>query len=238
MKLKDYYNKEYVEMLANKISQQYPSLDKENFISNVVSNIEEKEYGQRMLCIVDAFDKYLPKYQDTLKIFEELLGPTLPSPSDLFSQGWWLAPIGAYVEKHCVDYYECFDLTIHFIEEFAKRYRGEFAMKALLHVYPQRCIVVLKRWSESQDIYIRHLCSECMRISLPCAKKLTFAIEYFDKYREILSALRYDENPYVQRSIGNNLNDLYRCDKDKAQSIVNTWLKSRPTKDTLWISLL
>lgn len=235
MKIKDYYNKEYAEMIAEKISQKYLSLDKDSFVSEIVSDIEGKEYKQRMISIVSVFDRHLPEYPKTIRVFEELLGPKLKSFADMYSDGMWLAPIGTYVEIHCAEYPEYFDLSVHFIEELTKRYTGEFAMRPLIQAFPRESIKVLKVWSKSQDPYVRRLSSECMRIHLPWAKKMTTVVEQFDEFTEILGNLRCDENPYVQRSVANNLNDLYKYDKHKAQFIVDSWMKDHPTKETLWI---
>ena len=138
-------------------------------------------------------------------MFEELLGPKLTSFADMYSDGMLLAPIGKYVEIHCAEYPEYFDLSVHFIEELTKRYTGEFAMRPLIQAFPKESIEVLKTWSKSQDPYVRRLSSECMRIRLPWAKKLTAAVERFDDFTEIMGNLCRDENPYVQRSVANNL---------------------------------
>lgn len=235
MKIKDYYNKEYAEMIAEKISQKYVSLDKDSFVSEIVSNIDGKEYTQRMVSIVNVFDRHLPEYPETIRMFEELLGPKLTSFADMYSDGMWLAPIGKYIEIHCAEYPEYFDLSVHFIEELTKRYTGEFAMRPLIQAFPRKSIEVLKVWSKSQDPYVRRLSSECMRISLPWAKKMTAAVEQFDDFAEILGNLRHDANQYVQRSVANNLNDLYKYDRHKAQLIVDSWMNNHPTKETLCI---
>lgn len=64
---------------------------------------------------------------------------------------------------------------------------------------------------------------------------MTAAVEQFEMYTKILGNLRYDENEYVQRSVANNLNDLYKYDREKAQIIVDNWLNDNPTKETLRI---
>ena len=233
MKIKDYFNDEYAQKLAEKCAEKYPILDKDNFILEISDHVEGKEYTQRLDAIVEVLGRYLPEYSKTLALFESMLGPRLPSFAVMYSEGIWLAPIGRYVEKNCADYPENFDLSVHFIEELTKRYTGEFAMRPLIVAFPDKSMKVLEKWSKSEDPYVRRLSSECMRVRLPWAKKMTAAVEQFEMYTKILGNLRYDENEYVQRSVANNLNDLYKYDREKAQIIVDNWLNDNPAKETL-----
>lgn len=235
MLLKDYYNEQFAEMLADKIKELYPPFDKECFVSYIASQIADLEYTWRMKVFVGAFDRYLPSYSDTLQIFSKMLGPELSSFSAMYSDGAWLAPVGKYVEAHCGEEPECFEQSVAFIRELTKRYTGEFAMRPLIRAFPERTMAVLLEWSKSENAYVRRCASECMRVRLPWAKTLTDAVERFDDYVKILDNLYHDENPYVQRSVGNNLNDLYKYNKEKAQSIVERWQADTPSQATLKI---
>ena len=77
------------------------------------------------------------------------------------------------------------------------------------------------------DVHVRRFASEGMRISLPWARKLTVALEYFQEYREILTQLKSAPEKFVQKSVGNNLNDLMKADPDKARSIISDWCRRR-----------
>ena len=210
MLLKDYYNEKFAQDLSDKILKSYPSFNKGGFLDYVKAAIDGKEYTGKMKCFVCAFDMYLPGYSDTLRIFSGMLGPELKSFSVMYSDGAWLAPVGKYVETHCTDEPDCFEQSVSFISELTRRYTGEFAMRPLIQAFPERTMAVLQKWSKSESAYVRRCSSECMRVRLPWAKKLTAAVEQFDLYVSILDNLRYDEDPYVQRSVGNNLNDLYK----------------------------
>lgn len=70
----------------------------------------------------------------------------------------------------------------------------------------------------------------------PVGEKMTVVIDScFETYAYILGKLRHDENKYVRRSVANNLNDLFKYDAVKAQSIIDTWYDEEPNppKDTL-----
>ena len=85
--IKDYYNQDYAEMLADKISKKYDALDKSGVVADITASIEDKEYTQRMQAIVKVFDRYLPEYPETIKLFGELLGPKLSSIGKMYSNG-------------------------------------------------------------------------------------------------------------------------------------------------------
>ena len=51
----------------------------------------------------------------------------------------------------------------------------------------------------------------------------------------ILVNLQYDPEKFVQKSMGNNLNDLMKEFPDKANEIINDWRNGNPLKETLWI---
>ena len=96
-------------------------------------------------------------------------------------------------------------------------------MRPLIKKYPEKSLKILKNWSRDEHERVRRLSSECLRIRLPWSKKLFTALEYFDEYFEILSNLKDDKDKYIQKSVANNLNDLYKEDKDKFNFIINTW---------------
>lgn len=233
MLLKDYYNEEFAETLADRIKAHHPGFDKNGFLTDVREAIQGKEYTARMQAFVLGFDRYLPAYSETLRIFSEMLGPELESFSVMYTEGAWLAPVGKYVEAHCAEEPECLEQSVGFIQELTKRYTGEFAMRPLIQVFPQFMMEILLEWSCSENVFVRRCASECMRVRLPWAKKMTAAVEQFDSYVKILDHLRHDKDPYVQRSVANNLNDLYKYDKQKAQFIVDRWQADGPSDATL-----
>ena len=61
------------------------------------------------------------------------------------------------------------------------------------------------------------------------------AVEHFEEYKTILNNLKNDFNPYVRRSVANNLNDLYKYNKELFWNIVREWQQDNPTEYTNWI---
>ena len=62
-----------------------------------------------------------------------------------------------------------------------------------------------------------------MRIRLPWAKRQTVVLDYFEDFTTILTNLKDDRDKSIQKSVANNLNDLYKEDPDKFERILQTW---------------
>lgn len=231
-KLKDYYDLKYLESLSGKISSITEYFDKSTFLELTKSQIDRLEFNQRQELIAKAlYDSINLDYNRTISVFTQILGPELKGNSGAFSEGWWLWPIGKYVEFYGDVHFET---TINFSRELTKRFTSEYCMRPLIREYPEKSISVLKDWSKDKNERVRRLSSECLRIRLPWAKKLYTALEYFEDYFIILSNLK-DDDKYIQKSVANNLNDLYKENPEKFKFIVDSWTEESMSKSTKWI---
>ncbi len=232
-KLKDYYNADYVRLLAEKLQQVRPEFDRKGFVRRLVRALDGKEFLERQDEIVDAFERFLgDDYTENITLFTDILGPELATEEGMFIHGWWLWPVGRYVERHGV---KDFRTSMSFIYELTKRFTGEFAIRPLLTRYPKRTLRILKKWSKDKNVHVRRLASEGMRIRLPWAKKCLVALEEFESYKTILTNLRHDPSKFVQKSVGNNLNDLMKEAPLKAKEIIAGWERDSPSDATMWI---
>lgn len=124
---------------------------------------------------------------------------------------------------------------MEFIYELTKRFTGEFAVRPLIDKYPKEALKIILKWSKDKNVHVRRLASEGVRIRLPWAKKSLVALQEFRTYKKILTNLKSDPEKFVQKSVGNNLNDLMKEDPAKAMEIISGWRKNDPSKETLWI---
>ncbi len=232
-KLKDYYDIDYLKMLSSKISEKSKDFNSEIFLELSKGTIEQLEFNERQVLVAKALHDAFPlSYQDTLLIFYKILGSELKGNSGAFSEGWWLWPIGKYVEIYGEDYFKA---SIDFSKELTKRFTSEYCMRPLIKRYPVESLKVLKAWSVDDNERVRRLSSECLRIRLPWAKKLYTALQYFEQYYQILTNLKDDKDKYIQKSVGNNLNDLYKEDQEKFYYIINSWKKGEISKACQWV---
>jgi 3-methyladenine DNA glycosylase AlkC len=233
MKVKDYYNADCAKLLSRKIKLLYQGFQDKAFIKYIDKNVPDKEFSERMDVFADALELYLPEdYEQNIRIFETILGPELQQETGMFSEGWWLWPIGRYVERHGI---KNIKVSLNFIKELTKRFTGEYAIRPLLANKPKETIKTMIKWSKDENVHVKRLASEGVRISLPWSKKIYVAIDEFENYKTILTNLKNDKSKFVQKSVGNNLNDLYKEYPEKANEIIKEWNKDNPTKETIWI---
>lgn len=93
----------------------------------------------------------------------------------------------------------------------------------------------LIKWTAEENVHVRRLASESVRIRLPWSRKLFVALDEFERYTVILTNLKDDPEKFVQKSVGNNLNDLYKEAPEKADYIISQWPETGQSKAQEWI---
>ena len=233
MKFKDYFNTAYARLLSDKIAAVYDEFPAGQFVDYVTAHIDDKAFNERQDLIVDALEKTLPSsYEKCIALFTSILGPELQQETGMFSDGWWLWPFGRYVERNGLKNPA---LSLAFIEELTKRFTGEYAIRPLLKAHPREVMDELIAWTNDKNVHVRRLASEGVRIRLPWSQKLFVAVEEFERYSTILTNLKDDPEKFVQKSVGNNLNDLYKEAPEKAEYIITQWEKTSQSKAQEWI---
>ena len=232
-KFKDYYDSECAALLAEKISQVSDHFPANDFISYIGQKIQGKEFSERQEIFANAFEKFIDgNFEDKIHIFFKILGPELEKSEGMFTKGWWLWPVGKYIELYGLRNPE---LSLDFIYELTKRFTGEFAIRPLISANPRKTLQNIEKWSTDTNVHVRRLSSECLRIRLPWSKKSDSAINEFAIFKQILTNLKDDKEKFVQKSVGNNLNDLMKENSELANQIISEWEKNSPGKETLWI---
>lgn len=233
MKHKDYYDDHYLLELSQKIYSVMPDFDKEAFLHALTGKLEDKELFARLDCIVDAMETSMTDdYSKNIEAFFSILGPELTQPEGMFTLGWWLWPIGRYVERNGNKDWQ---ISLSFLKELTKRFTGEYAIRPLLKEHPKEVMDELIVWTKDENVHVRRLASEGVRTRLPWAQKSFVALEEFDRYCTLLTNLKDDPEKFVQKSVGNNLNDLYKDAPEKADFIISLWKQTGQSKAQDWI---
>ncbi len=244
MLIKDYYDLNYIKRINRQITNAYPPFNGERFVSYIQERLADQSYTEKMNIIAEGLHSHLPDYLTALEVFHAMLGEKMSSMKEMYDVGMPYAPFGKFIEKYAVENEDCFEKTMTYIYELTQRYTGEFAMRPLLAAFPERTVAVIKRWTDDESDRVRRLCSECMRIAIPWASKLNFALEHFEDYCSILIKLATDDCEYVRRSVANNLNELCKADTEKAKILIGQLnaiedkrIKSIITHGTRWARL-
>ncbi len=223
MKLKDYYDLNYVRNFASAFSE-FAMFNTESYIKKVEAKLTpDLSYKQRLKLIAEVLHHEVNNYALVIHTFTLMLGEELSSFALMYEEGKKYAPLGQYVEDNAYLYAEHYILTMNFIYELTKRYTGEFAIRPLLNKWPDVTLGILKTWAKDKSAYVRRLSSEGLRIKLPWAKKSDIFLTYYEECKQILLLLLNDDNKYVLRSIANNLNELSKVDETKANELITAF---------------
>lgn len=231
--LTDFFNRDLAKLWADKIKTEQPNFAGTEFVNFVTKQLAGKTMTERQWIFAEGLAVYLgDNYLENLVLLEKVLGPELQTEVGMFRDGSWLFPAARYVEKYGLLHQKA---SLAFIKELTKRFTGEWAIRPYLAAEPKKVTKELARWSLDKNVHIRRLASEGMRISLPWAKKSLVCLAERETYKIILTNLKNDPSRFVQRSVGNNLNDLYRHDAKYAKEIIEEWQQIELSPATAWI---
>lgn len=227
-----YYGTNLAELLADKIIQVHNDFPRKEYISAISRKYEGLSYSQRIELHADELYNHLPKkYDKASEILVSILGEENKNETGMFKEFYWILPLGKYVEKYGLDY---FDTSMYMIEEITKRNTGEYAVRPFIRLYPERAIEKMAEWADSDDFHLRRLSSEGLRPKLPWATKLDTFINHPEPVFEILEKLKEDEVLFVKKSVANHLTDWLKVNKTPAVALIKKWNHST-NKNTKWI---
>lgn len=231
-KLKYWFDNELARLLASRIMELESGFDSSSFVREVDAGVQDLELKARVAHISDMLHKYLGgTYPHNLGMLVEILGPENPAETGMFTEYYWAMPIAYYVEKYGLDHP---DMSLSAIEEITKRNTGEYAIRPYLMHHPEKTLNKIKKWSKSSNFHVRRLASEGVRPRLPWAAKLDTFINDPTPILPILRTLRDDPVKYVQKSVANCLNDIFKDNPDLAKEEVESWI-SDATSSRKWI---
>lgn len=228
----DSFGTNLAELLSEKILKVYPQFDSKNYITTIDEKCSGLTYTQRVVLHADELLLYLPeKYDKAVAILTSILGPENPKETGMFTNYYWVLPIGKYVEKYGLEHY---DISIKAIGEITKRNTGEYAIRPYIRRYPNETLKQMKTWAKSNDFHLRRLASEGLRPKLPWAPKLDTFIDNPKPVFEILELLKEDNIKFVQRSVANHMTDWLKVNPEPAIAKLKEWNTSGH-KNTQWI---
>jgi 3-methyladenine DNA glycosylase AlkC len=227
-----YFGVNLAEILSDKIKAVYPNFDDKSYIEAVSRQFTKLGYTQRIMLHSQELSKCLPhNYEDAISILMKILGEENPNETGMFSEYYWIMPIGKYVELYGLN---DFFVSMNAIGEITKRNTGEYAIRPFLEKYPDKTIKILINWAQSENFHLRRLASEGSRPKLPWSTKLDIFIDNPEPVFNILSLLKKDEVKFVQKSVANNITDYLKVNYEAARKLLREWSKSK-NKNTQWI---
>lgn len=220
--LKNLYNRERLEEIADLLISVYPDFNRDSFLS-LLNKKEwpDLELKDRMHCIAHEL------YNHLKGSYKERIALLYPVASQ--GEGFLNMIYPDIVEMYGLDEYET---SVSALEHFTKYSSSEFAVRPFLINYPQM-ISQMEKWSLSENEHVRRLASEGCRPRLPWAIALPEFKKDPSPILSILENLQDDESEYVRRSVANNLNDISKDNPEITIEIANRWYGQTKEKDAL-----
>jgi 3-methyladenine DNA glycosylase AlkC len=231
-KLKEFFDKEMLIFLADKLSEKINDFDKKTFVRNTNKLILPLELKDRVKVVGQKLYECIPgEYTNKTKILTSILGPENDGDFGTFNDFFWTWPISSVVEQFGQEQKK---ESLELIYNITKRGTGEFAIRQFIKEDPKAMLKVMKRWSKDKNFHVRRLSSEGWRPRLPWAKKLDVYLDNPDQVLGVLKSLNNDSSRYVQNSVANHMGDMLKLNREYTMSVLNDW--SENSKDnTKWI---
>ena len=232
IKLTEYFGVNLAQLLSDKIRESEKDFPSDKFIGIVQKSYADKTLTQRVELIADALHMCLPNdYKKSVKILVNIMGDENPKETGMFTDFYWLMPVGKFIEKYGLDY---FDISMKAIEELTKRNTGEYAIRPYVRKYPTKTVRQMKIWARSENFHLRRLASEGLRPKLPWASKLELFIDNPKPVFEILNILKTEDVKFVMKSVANNLADYIKVNPKAALDLIRDW-ENIDDKNTQWM---
>ena len=232
IKITELFGANLAGLLADKIMLVYPGFDDRAFIKAVATRVQDMNYTRRIEIIAEELRNFLPAdYLDALDILLQILGPENPHETGMFTNYYWLMPVGKFVQLYGLDR---FDESMDAIGEITKRNTGEYAVRPYIRQYPDRALRRMNEWARSDNFHLRRLASEGLRPKLPWAPKLDTFIADPEPVFAILELLKEDPSKFVQKSVANHLTDYLKVNPEPTRRLIKQWQQS-DSDATRWI---
>lgn len=232
IKITELFGANLATILAARIKSIDSTFDSRGFITAVRQRTADKTYTQRIGIIAEELHAFLPSdYPTAIAILTNILGEENPGETGMFSQYYWIMPIGKFVEVYGIEHFE---LSMQAIADITKRNTGEYAIRPYIRKYPKQSLQRIREWAKSDNFHLRRLASEGLRPKLPWAPKLDTFIDQPQPVFDILELLKEDDTKFVQKSVANHLTDYLKVNPEPTRKLLERWNKS-PNKHTRWI---
>jgi 3-methyladenine DNA glycosylase AlkC len=215
--LKNSFGAEVPAKIAARISAVFPAFDVEAFVADALDGYEALELMPRGRRIAEALGRHLPAdYPEAITILLASLGPKLEQTGDNGMAPFLYLPHTCFVARHGLDHFE---VSMQAQHTLTQRFTAEFSIRPFLERHPQATLARLREWTGDPSAHVRRLVSEGTRPRLPWAPRLREFQKEPRPVLELLELLKDDPEPYVRRSVANNLNDI---GKDHPSILVET----------------
>jgi len=226
--LKNYYNRAFLEGLAEDIKRVHDPFAADDFLEAVLdSTWESLELLNRFLRIAEKLREFLPAdYPEALGVIDKIV---MNYGTWLDGSGWFF-PL--FVELYGQDP-EHWDITMDALARYTVYASSESAVRPYIIIDEERMMAQMYAWSKHENEDVRRLASEGCRPQLPWTQSLPSFKKDPSPILPILEQLKDDPSPWVRRSVANNLNDISKTHPELVTQLAKEW--HGQNKDLDWV---
>lgn len=218
--LKLFFDERLVRRIATSIQAAWPDFPARTFIAEASTGLDDKELKDRGRHIAGALGRALPAdFERAVDVLLRSLEAPASRDEGAMSAFFYL-PHLEYVATRGLDHFEASMRAQH---AFTQRFTAEFSIRFFLLREPARTLARLRAWATDPSVHVRRLVSEGTRPRLPWAPRLPAFVEDPTPVLDLLELLKDDPEPYVQRSVANNLNDITKDHPDRVVELCRRW---------------
>lgn len=203
-----------------------PTVRSERLIELVSPSLNGQRLMSRADTIARAIRDVLPgSFTESVRLLCHMLGPARPGGGYGPHENFELLPLTRFVSLYGLEYFE---ESMGALYEMTRRFTAEFDIRPFIERYPHRTLARFREWCEDPDLHVRRLVSEGTRPRLPWASHLQMFKRDPTLVLELLERLKDDPEPYVRRSVANNLADILKDNPAIAYRTLARWSKKAP----------
>lgn len=218
--LKDRFGPDVPVRIAAMISTVHPEFRSADFVAHALEGYEALELTPRARRIAHALAAHLPAGpEEAIGVLVASLGP--PSERLEGMDAFLYLPYVFFVAEVGLG---CLEPSLEAQYQLTQRFTAEFSIRAFLDRYPDATLARLRRWARDPSVLVRRLVSEGTRPRLPWAPRLRRFQADPAPVVDLLELLKDDPEPYVRRSVANNLNDIAKDHPDVAVAVGRRWV--------------
>ncbi len=231
--LKNIFSLQLIHTLGNNIQAVYPQFALNEFVAMASENLEDLEMKPRAFQIYKALQHFLPKnFEESASICIQSFGPELTqNQNNAFGLSvFYYLPFSDWISEQGIAR-EKLPTSFKFLSELTKRFTAEFAVRKFLMQFPTETMNFIHQCAESNNLHLRRFASEGIRPYLPWGLQLKSFAQNPQPVFEVLQKLMNDPNEYVQKSVGNNLNDITKNHPNEVIQFLQPFVQN-PSKGT------
>ena len=218
--LKNRFGPDVPVRIAAMIAAVHPGFRSAAFVADALAGYDALELTPRARQIADALATHLPADpEEAIAVLVASLGPPIERLEGM--ESFVYLPHVFFVAAYGIDRLEA-SLAAQY--QLTQRFTAEFSIRAFLERYPEETLARLRLWAQDPNVHVRRLVSEGTRPRLPWAQRLRAFQRDPAPVIDLLERLKDDPEPYVRRSVANNLNDIAKDHPEVAVAVARRWL--------------